>query len=58
MKPEYRVTLNGHLIDSNGYYTHYGVTAYTLADAKRLATKAKRFYCGRVTGVNVQIKKL
>jgi hypothetical protein len=53
---EYIVSLNGRRIDSNGFYSAYGVTASTKADAKRLATKAKRHYFGRVTGVTVTIK--
>jgi hypothetical protein len=53
---EYIVSLNGRRIDSNGFYSAYGVTASTKADAKRLATKAKRHYFGRVTGINVTIK--
>lgn len=43
---EYIAVLDGSRIDSNGFKTSYGVTAYTQAEAVKLLTKAKRYYCG------------
>ena len=43
---EYFAYLDNSLIDSNGFKTAYGVTAYTKRDAKRLLSKAKLHYVG------------
>jgi len=49
---EYFAYLGGIPIGSDGYYCRYGVTAYTLKDAKRILAKAKMYYFGtyRVEG--------
>jgi hypothetical protein len=52
---EYIVSLNGRRIDSNGFYSAYGVTASTKAEAKRLAAKAKLHYFGTFKGQTVNI---
>ena len=52
---EYIATLNGRRIDSKGFFTSYGVTAYTKAEAKRLAAKAKLHYYGTFKGQTVNI---
>ena len=46
MKNEYIAYLDGSRIDNKGFKTSYGVTAYTLKEAKRLLAKAKMFYHG------------
>lgn len=46
MKKEYFVYLNGKLINSDGFYSSYGVTAYTKKDALRILAKAKMYYFG------------
>lgn len=43
---EYFAYLGGRLINSDGFYCQYGVTAYTKKDAMRILAKAKRYYYG------------
>ena len=43
---EYFAYLGGRLINSDGFYCQYGVTAYTMKDAKRILAKAKLYYFG------------
>ena len=52
---EYFAYLDGCLIDSNGYKTSHGVTAYTKIEAVKALTKAKRYYKGRVRGCDVSL---
>ena len=42
---EWIAILNGKRIDCNGYYcSHAAVTAYSKKEAKRLLSKAKKYY--------------
>ena len=52
---EYIAYLDGEKIDSKGFKTSHGITANTKAEAIKLLSKAKMYYCGRYRNCDVRI---